>query len=232
MFLHTHACVEAAVLEGFEWVVGKITVADAEITVPQVFPGNTDTFDIIFQVEGVVNQEPDTVLLLQVKEHFLLIAQNQRDIRDAGLLKLPDLPLNQAFALHLEKPFRPFQGQGDEARGGPGRQNDRVADPVGLQRGQPRRSQRRGIQRDEACLCQGRKPLHRKRGTLMLQIPGADRPAHPSVVEIQQQGKVFPVHKQLSLSSGFVYDGSSSHNSPKLSISRISSLEQGHSSTW
>ena len=95
--------VKGLVLKAVEGIFHKIAVADADVGVFQLVSGEVQAFDVVFDVECVVDDEFDAVLLLQIEEHFLFVAQNHRDVVDSGGLQLLDLTLDQPFSLDLEQ---------------------------------------------------------------------------------------------------------------------------------
>ena len=95
--------VKGLVLKTVEGIFHKIAVADADVGVFQLVSGEVQAFDVVLDVECVVDDEFDAVLLLQIEEHFLFVAQNHRDVVDSGGLQLLDLTLDQPFSLDLEQ---------------------------------------------------------------------------------------------------------------------------------
>jgi len=95
--------VKGLVFKAAKWIFHKIAVADTDIGVFQLASGEVQAFNVVLDVERVVDDEFNAVLLLQVEEHFLFIAQNHRDVVDSGGLQLLDLTLDQPFSLDLEQ---------------------------------------------------------------------------------------------------------------------------------
>ena len=85
--------------------------------------------------ELAVDGDAHAVLLLEVEEEFLLVAYDDGDVGDAGLVELLDLALDHDLAAHLEQALGTLVGDGRKARGKPRCEDDRVVDFVGGQRG-------------------------------------------------------------------------------------------------
>ena len=102
-FADRQAGVKGLVLKAVEGIFHKIAVTDADVGVFQLVSGEVQAFNVVLDVERVVDDEFNAVLLLQVEEHFLFIAQNHRDVVDSGGLQLLDLTLDQPFSLDLEQ---------------------------------------------------------------------------------------------------------------------------------
>ena len=95
--------VKGLVFKAVKGILHKIAVTDADVGVFQLASGEVQAFNVVFDVERVVDDEFDAVLLLQIEEHFLFVAQNHRDVVDSGVLQLLDLTLDQPFSLDLEQ---------------------------------------------------------------------------------------------------------------------------------
>ena len=97
--------VKGLVFKAVKGILHKIAVTDADVGVFQLASGEVQAFNVVLDVERVVDDEFNAVLLLQVEEHFLFIAQNHRDVVNSGGFQLLNLALDQLFTLHLEQPL-------------------------------------------------------------------------------------------------------------------------------
>ena len=102
---------------GFEGVRREVVVRGAHVGVVQAFPHAPQGAVVVARGVLAVDDDVDAVLVGQVEEVFLLVADDQRDVRDADLVELADLALDQDLAAHLERALGALVADRCEARG-------------------------------------------------------------------------------------------------------------------
>ena len=102
---------------GLEGVGGEVVVRGAHVGVVQAFLHAPQRPVVVARGVLAVDDDVDAVLVGQVKEVFLLVADDQSDGRDADLVKLANLTLDQDLAAHLERALGALVADGGEARG-------------------------------------------------------------------------------------------------------------------
>ena len=123
---------------GLEGVIREVVVRGADEGVGQDVAHQPQGAVVVARDVVVVDDDLHAELLGQVEEVLLLVADDDRHVRDAGLVQLADLSLDQDLPAHAQHPFGALVGDRREALGQAGRHDDGVAHPVGFQ-GRPAR---------------------------------------------------------------------------------------------
>ena len=118
---------------GLEGVGREVVVRGAHVGVVQAFPHAPQGAVVVARGVLAVDDDVDAVLVGQVEEVFLLVADDQRDIRDADLVELADLALDQDLAAHLERALGALVADRCESGGQAGGHDDGSRDAVGLE---------------------------------------------------------------------------------------------------
>ena len=100
---------------GFEGVRGEVVVRRTHVGVVQAVLDEPQGPVVVARGVFAVDDNVDAVLVGQVEEVFLLVAHDQRDVRDAGFVELADLTLDEDLATHLERALGALVANGGEA---------------------------------------------------------------------------------------------------------------------
>ena len=118
---------------GLEGVRGEVVVRRTHVGVVQAILDEPQGPVVVARGVFAVDDNVDAVLVGQVEEVFLLVAHDQRDVRDAGFVELADLTLDEDLATHLERALGALVANGGEARGQACGHDDGARDAVGLE---------------------------------------------------------------------------------------------------
>ena len=118
---------------GLEGVRGEVVVRGAHVGVVEAVLHEPEGAVVVAGGVFAVDDDVDTVLVGQVEEVFLLVANDERDVRDAGFVELADLTLDEDLAAHLERALGALVADGGEAGGQTCGHDDGARDAVGLE---------------------------------------------------------------------------------------------------
>ena len=127
-------CLPHVRLEG---VLGEVVVRRADVGVAEYLAYAHERRVVVARREFLVDDDLHAELLLQVEEELLLVAHDDGDVGDAGLVELAYLSLDEYLSAHVEQALGLFVRDGGEARRHAGGHDDRIVDPVGSKLGQP-----------------------------------------------------------------------------------------------
>ena len=92
---------------------------------------------VVAHGEVLVDHDVHAERVLEVEELLLLVPHDHRDVLDARLAQLADLPLDEALAPHAQQALGLLVGDGRAPRREPCGHDDRVSHPVRLERVEP-----------------------------------------------------------------------------------------------
>ena len=107
-------------------VVHEIVVRRTDVGVFQLVHDPDQRRGVVVPVIVLVHHNLDAKLLLEIEKLLLHVAHDHRNVRDPGLVELPDLALNQDLSLYEHQPFWLFIRQRRKAGRHARRHDDRV----------------------------------------------------------------------------------------------------------
>ena len=120
---------------GLEDVLGEVIVTRAHVGVGEAIPHEPQRGVVVARGILVVDDEAHAVLLGQVEELLLLVAEDDGYVGDSRLAELADLALDEHLAAYPDQALGALVGHGGEARGESCGHDDGIVDAVGREGG-------------------------------------------------------------------------------------------------